>query len=117
MAERNSLRPWSWPQPRITTSSPTQRHGKHRRRTPEKIPLTIPEIRRLVAATQRNHPPGHAARWLHWRRRHQARSRWFHKRARLNREYALVARDQGSLRSVRDFARKEWPPSGAVRLT
>jgi hypothetical protein len=23
---------------------------------------------------------------------------------------------QGSLRSVRDFARKEWPPSGAVRL-
>jgi hypothetical protein len=22
-----------------------------------------------------------------------------------------------SLRSVRDFARKEWPPSGAVRLT
>jgi hypothetical protein len=24
---------------------------------------------------------------------------------------------KGSLRSVRDFARKEWPPSGAVRLT
>jgi SRSO17 transposase len=59
---------------------------------PGKIPLTIPEIRRLLAAaTQRHHPPGHAARWLHWRRRHQARSRWFHKRARLNREYALVS--------------------------
>jgi hypothetical protein len=23
-------------------------------------------------------PPGHAAHWLEWRRRHQARSRWFH---------------------------------------
>jgi SRSO17 transposase len=59
---------------------------------PGKIPLTIPEIRRLLAtATQHNHPPGHAACWLHWRRRHQARSRWFHKRTRLNREYALVS--------------------------
>ena len=59
---------------------------------PGKIPLTIPEVRRLLAAaTQRSHPPGHAARWLHWRRRHQARSRWFHKRARLNREYALAS--------------------------
>jgi SRSO17 transposase len=48
---------------------------------PGKIPLTIPEIRRLLAAaTQRDHPPGHAIRWLAWRRRHQARSRWFHKR-------------------------------------
>ena len=59
---------------------------------PGKIPLTIPEIRRLLAAaTQRDHPPGHAIRWLAWRRRHQARSRWFHKRARLNRDYALVS--------------------------
>jgi SRSO17 transposase len=59
---------------------------------PGKIPLTVPEIRRLLArATQRNHPPGHAARWLHWRRRHQARSRWFHKRARLNRKYTLAS--------------------------
>ena len=58
---------------------------------PGKIPLSLPEIRRLLAAaTQRHHPPGHTARWLNWRRRHQARSRWFHKRARLNREYALV---------------------------
>jgi SRSO17 transposase len=59
---------------------------------PGKIPLTIPEIRRLLAAaTQPSHPPGHTARWLHWRRRHQARSRWFHKRARLARTYALVS--------------------------
>jgi hypothetical protein len=33
----------------------------------------------------------HAARWIEWRRRHQARSRWFHKRARLARNYSLVS--------------------------
>jgi hypothetical protein len=35
--------------------------------------------------------PGDAARWLHWRRRHQARSRWFHQRARLERNYVPVS--------------------------
>jgi SRSO17 transposase len=55
------------------------------------VPLTVPEVRRLLAAALiRPRPPGHAARWLEWRRRHQARSRWFHKRARLTRNYALV---------------------------
>jgi SRSO17 transposase len=58
---------------------------------PGMIPLTIPEIRRLLAALRRPHPPGHASHWLNWRRRHQARSRWFHKRTRLNRDYALVS--------------------------
>ena len=56
------------------------------------IPLTVPEIRRLLAGVlQRSHPPGHTARWLNWRRRHQARSRWFHQRTRLNRNNALVS--------------------------
>jgi SRSO17 transposase len=56
------------------------------------IPLTVRETRRLLAdALSRRKPPGHAARWLQWRRRHQARSRWFHKRARLERNYALVS--------------------------
>ena len=59
---------------------------------PGMIPLTVPEIRRLLAAAlQRPHPPGHATHWLNWRRRHQARSRWFHQRTRLNRDYALVS--------------------------
>ena len=59
---------------------------------PGMIPLTVPEIRRLLAAAlSPRHPPGHAAHWLHWRRRHQARSRWFHQRTRLNREYTLVS--------------------------
>ena len=51
---------------------------------PGMIPLTIPEIARLLAGrTLRLHPKGHATHWLDWRRRHQARSRWFHRRARL----------------------------------
>ena len=58
---------------------------------PGLIPLTVREIKRLLAAgLTLQKPPGHAARWLHWRRRHQARSRWFHQRARLTRNYALV---------------------------
>jgi SRSO17 transposase len=58
---------------------------------PGLVPLTVPEVRRLLAAAlDRSKPPGHAARWLWWRRRHQARSRWFHQRARLQRDYALV---------------------------
>jgi hypothetical protein len=56
------------------------------------IPLTVPEIKRLLAeALARPHPRWHTAHWLAWRRRHQARARWFHQRARLNREYALVS--------------------------
>ena len=59
---------------------------------PGNIPLTIPEIRRLLASRlARSRSPGHADHWLNWRRRHQARSRWFHKRTRLNRDYALVS--------------------------
>jgi hypothetical protein len=58
--------------------------------TPGMIPLTVPEIGRLLA---RPPPPGAAGHWLNWRRRHQARSRWYHKRARLARdaEIALVS--------------------------
>jgi SRSO17 transposase len=59
---------------------------------PGKIPLTTHEIRRLLAShLARSGPPGHASHWLSWRRRHQARSRWFHQRTRLNRSYALVS--------------------------
>jgi SRSO17 transposase len=60
--------------------------------SPGMIPLTVPEIKRLLAAAlARRHPRSHAARWLAWRRRHQARSRWFHQRTRLSREYTLVS--------------------------
>jgi hypothetical protein len=61
---------------------------------PGMIPLTIPEITRLLAAhPARPGPPGHAGHWVSWRRRHQARSRWYHQRTRLARdaEISLVS--------------------------
>ena len=49
------------------------------------IPLTVPEIARLIAAAlARPAPPGHASHWQAWRRRHQARARWYHQRTRLS---------------------------------
>ena len=54
---------------------------------PGMIPLTVPETGRLLA---RPPPPGSAAHWLAWRRRHQARSRWYHQRTRLARDTAIV---------------------------
>ena len=60
---------------------------------PGMIPLTIPEIKRLLAAlTTRPLPRRLVIHWNAWTRRHQARSRWFHKRARLARhpEFAQV---------------------------
>ena len=56
---------------------------------PGMIPLTIPELSRLLA-TPPARRPGHAEHWANWRRRHQARSRWYHQRTRLTRESALV---------------------------
>ena len=44
------------------------------------IPLTTAEIARLLT---RPAPPGAAAHWLAFRRRHQARARWYHQRTRL----------------------------------
>jgi SRSO17 transposase len=59
---------------------------------PGLIPLTVHEVKRLLAAAlARQRPRSHAAHWLQWRRRHQARSRWFHQRTRLARQYALVS--------------------------
>ena len=57
---------------------------------PGMIPLTVPETGRLLS---RPPPPGSARHWLDWRRRHQARSRWYHQRTRLARgiEIALVS--------------------------
>ncbi len=54
---------------------------------PGLIPLTVAEIKRLFnAATATPRSIWHAARWSRWRRRHQARARWYHKRARLARQ-------------------------------
>jgi SRSO17 transposase len=59
---------------------------------PGMIPLTVPEIKRILAAlTARPLPPPHVIHWDAWTRRHQARARWFHQRARLKRDYVLVS--------------------------
>ena len=55
------------------------------------IPLTIPEIKRLLAAlTTRPLPRWHVIHWDTWTRRRQARSRWFRKRARLARDAEIA---------------------------
>jgi SRSO17 transposase len=51
---------------------------------PGMIPLTIAEIKHLFnAVTARTPSLEHIAHWSTWRRRHQARARWFHRRTRL----------------------------------
>ena len=58
---------------------------------PGMIPPTILEISRLLAARLlRPHPPRHATHWLNWRRRHQARSRWYHQHAQLARDGGIT---------------------------
>jgi SRSO17 transposase len=56
---------------------------------PGLIPLTVPQIRHL-AALPAAHPPGHTEHWVNWKRRHQARSRWYHQRTRLARDAAIA---------------------------
>jgi hypothetical protein len=50
------------------------------------IPLTVAEIKRVFNLITRTWPAiRHGLRWSWWRRRHQARARSFHHRARLRR--------------------------------
>jgi SRSO17 transposase len=75
-----------------TQAPPPVTPGQAPPQDPGMIPLTVHEVKRLLAAAlARQHPRSHAALWLQWRRRHQARSRWFHQRAHLNDDYALVS--------------------------
>lgn len=58
---------------------------------PGLIPLTIREIKKLFnAATRRTPTADLTAHWSRWRRRHQARARWFHQRTRLARNTTLA---------------------------
>jgi hypothetical protein len=51
---------------------------------PGLISLTVPEIKRLyILFHQALHSIAHGLHWSWWRRRHQARARWYHHRARL----------------------------------
>ena len=55
---------------------------------PGMIPLTVPEIARLL--TTRPATPGHTEHWSNWRRRQQARARWYHQRTRLARDPTIT---------------------------
>ncbi len=51
------------------------------------IALTVSEIKRLfILVTRDDRPEAHHLHWVWWRRRHQARARWFHHRTRLRRQ-------------------------------
>jgi hypothetical protein len=51
------------------------------------LPLTVPEVRRLLFRLVWRSVPSqaHTLAWSCWRRRHQARARYFHYRTRLAR--------------------------------
>ena len=53
---------------------------------PGLVPLTVAEVKRLFnLLTRTTRDLAYHLRWTWWRRRHQARARWFHHRARLRR--------------------------------
>jgi SRSO17 transposase len=58
---------------------------------PGLIALTVAEVKRLFTlVTRRLLPETHHLHWIWWRRRHQARARWFHHRTRLRRQTAIT---------------------------
>jgi SRSO17 transposase len=70
-----------------TQAPPPVRPGQPPPADPGMIPLTVPEIARLLSALlDQPNPPGHAERWSGWKRRHQALARWYHQRTRLTTE-------------------------------
>ena len=73
-----------------TQAPPPVRPGQPPPADPGMIPLTVPEIKRLLASPATPRPPGHAEHWANWRRRHQAFARWYHQRARLAREAEIA---------------------------
>ena len=58
----------------------------------ELIPLTVPEVRRLLVALVWLTPPPvtHTMHWSFWRRRHQARARRSHYKRRMAQQTAQV---------------------------
>jgi SRSO17 transposase len=71
-----------------TQAPPPARPSQPPPADPGMIPLTVPELTRLL--TTQPARPGHAERWSNWRRRHQARSRWYHQRTRLARDSEIT---------------------------
>jgi len=91
---------WSWPPWRSAPSPPPccatapipraaapVRPGQAPPANAGTIPLTVPEIGRLLTHPP---PPGATTYWLDWRRRHRARSAWYHQRTRLTRDTKIA---------------------------
>jgi SRSO17 transposase len=76
--------------PRTTTlARPPTSPGELPPEDPGLIPLTVAEIKRVFNLITRTWQSiRHYLHWSWWRRRHQARARWFHQRARLQRRAA-----------------------------
>jgi SRSO17 transposase len=71
---------------RATSPAPPipTRAGQQPPEDPGLIPFTVPEVKRLyMLFSQALHSIAHGLRWSRWRRRHQARARWYHHRSRL----------------------------------
>jgi hypothetical protein len=71
-----------------TLAPPLVRPDQQPPADPGMIPLTVPEITRLL--TTRPATPGHTEHWPNWRRRHQARARWYHQRTQLARNPTIA---------------------------
>ena len=82
---------------RTSTLAPMPaRPGQPPPASPGMIALTVPEVRRLIAATARPSPSRHAEHWSGWTRTHQARARCFHHRTRLMRDQELILKPLAS---------------------
>jgi len=69
-----------------TLAPPPTRPDAQPPQDPGLIPLTVAEIKRLTnLVTRTGQQLAHHLQWSWWRRRHQARARWFHHRTRLRR--------------------------------
>jgi SRSO17 transposase len=80
-----------------THAPPPVRPGQSPPADPGMIPLTVPEVRRLLAiATSPALPPGHTIHWSNWTRTHQARANWFHQRTRLERDQQITMKPLAS---------------------
>jgi SRSO17 transposase len=71
-----------------TQAPPPVRPDERAPADPGMIPLTVPEIARLL--TTRPATPGHTEYWSNCRRRQQTRARWYHQRTRLDRNPTIT---------------------------
>jgi hypothetical protein len=66
---------------------PSLNHLVAARHDPADHPGDQPPAR---SPSPQSHPPRHATHWLTWRRRHQARTRWYHQHAQLARDGGIT---------------------------